>query len=95
MGWEKIVIFGVLGLVLIYSIVLLVINLNKRVKAVNMKLPDLEELDKKDKQEDDSNEYIEEMTKEFNKNTKKIQDVVTEEFKEENKTDNNKFLMGE
>lgn len=95
MGWEKIVIFGALGLVLIYSIVLLVINLNKRVKAVNMKLPDLEELDKKDKQEDDSNEYIEEMTKEFNKNTKKIQDVVTEEFKEENKTDNNKFLMGE
>lgn len=95
MGWEKIVIFGVLGLVLIYSIVLLVINLSKRVKSVNMKLPDLEELDKKDKQEDDSNEHIEEMTKEFNKNTKKLQDVVTEEFKEESKTDNNKFLEGE
>ena len=95
MGWEKIIIFGVLGLVLIYSIVLLVINLNKRVKSVNMKLPDLEELDKKDKQEDDSNEHIEEMTKEFNKSTKKIQDVVTEEFKEESKIDNNKFLKGE
>lgn len=95
MGWEKVIIFGVLGLVLIYSIVLLVINLSKRVKSVNMKLPDLEELDKKDKQEDDSNEHIEEMTKEFNKNTKRIQDVVTEEFKEENKTNNNKFLKGE
>lgn len=95
MGWEKVIIFGVLGLVLIYSIVLLVINLNKRVKSVNMKLPDLEELDKKDKQEDDSNEHIEEMTKEFNKSTKKIQDVVTDEFKEEQVTDNNKFLEGE
>ena len=95
MGWEKIVIFGVLGLVMIYSIVLLVINLSKRVKSINMKLPDLEELDKKDKQEDDSNEHIEEITKEFNKNTKKLQDVVTEEFKEESTTDNNKFLKGE